>query len=92
MSPEERVRSVLMAVLPEGVPPSFKSISGAALVEGGRQKRTRADLVMFDDKRAMVEVWQYGPGAWAHKYTYMAGGPCAWDGAQWVRCGGREAA
>ncbi|WP_342152391.1 hypothetical protein [Methylorubrum sp. SB2] len=85
----EAVRTVLLACLPPGVPPSFQEIVSARYVGSGRQRRARAELRMFDGLPAIVEVFIGGvalgvpmPG---HQWMEMEGGPCAFEGGRWQR-------
>lgn len=84
MSATETVRSVLLSVLPPGVPPSFSKIASAHFTGSGKRRVATADLEMFDGLSATVECWCYGPG-WAHRWTSMIGGDIFREGDQWKR-------
>jgi hypothetical protein len=81
------VNSCLRSVLPDGVPPSFQSIDSAHFEGSGRQRKAIANLTMFDGETATVQVWEWGGGSYAHRYTAMPGGDCSFDHGRWVRVG-----
>jgi hypothetical protein len=81
----QMVLDCLTACLPPGVSLSFRRIVRARFEGSGRRKRSVADVEMFDGRHATVEVWQYAPGAWAHRWPTMDGGAAYWDGSAWRR-------
>jgi hypothetical protein len=89
-SAADAVRHVLLAVLPPGVPPSFREITAARFVGTGRARKAVADLVMYDGRPATAEVDVGGrlgdSTVWRHRWTDMPGGACSWEGDRWVRC------
>lgn len=78
----ELVERVLRDVLPPGAPPSFARVIGARFV--GPQQ-VRAELEMIDGLPAEIEVWEWLPGAWAHRWLRFEGGDLCWKGGRWQR-------
>lgn len=78
------VETALLAVLPEGVPPSFRRIMWARFEGSGRKRYAVAGLMMFDGLGATVEVWDKTPTT-RHRFTDMPGGACYWTGKCWAR-------
>ncbi|WP_454021146.1 hypothetical protein [Azospirillum sp. Marseille-Q6669] len=83
--PVTTITAVLRAVLPPGVPPSFRRVLCARFDGAGQRRIVVADLEMADGLTATVEAWRYAPGGWAHRWLAMAGGPMSWNGRRWVR-------
>ncbi|NUB07090.1 hypothetical protein FW320_13005 [Azospirillum sp. Vi22] len=83
--PVTTINAVLRAVLPPGVPPSFRRVLAARFDGAGRRRIVVADLEMVDGLTATVEAWHYAPGGWAHRWLAMAGGPMFWNGRRWQR-------
>lgn len=81
----EFVRSTLLDALPEGVPPSFRTIRSARYEGHGHRRRAIGLLTMFDGNPATVECWQSGPCR-AHRFIELTGGSVSWEGDRWVRC------
>lgn len=78
----EVIKSVLLDVLPPGVPPNFRRIVRARFV-GAR--RVVAELEMVDGLPAEVEAWQWRPDSWAHKWLRLDGGDLSWEPEGWTR-------
>ncbi|MFI5409093.1 hypothetical protein [Kaistia sp. UC242_56] len=78
------VREVLLACLPPGVPPSFKSIDHASFVGRGRSRTITGNLTMFDGEPAVVDLtpWAFG---WSHRFTSLPGGDVSFEEGQWTR-------
>jgi hypothetical protein len=89
-SAADAVRLVLLAVLPPGVPPSFREITSAHFAGSGRERRAVGRLLMWDGQPATAEVFMGGTmgsyPVWGHRWTEMPGGACSWEGDRWVRC------
>jgi hypothetical protein len=81
----EQVERVLRGVLPDNVPPSWRSINGARYVSSGRHAEATADVTMFDGKPAKVRVWVFGQGGHAHEWLDLPGGHCSFEGGRWIR-------
>jgi hypothetical protein len=75
----------LTAVLPPGVPVSFRRIINATMK--GKTKAVAA-LEMFDGKTSRVEVSKWSSrftGAWAVQWLESGNKPCFWNGTAWER-------
>lgn len=81
----EYIDAALRACLPDGVPPSFRSINNARFVGVGRDRPAEADLTMFDGLPARVRVWLWGPSSYAHAWLDMPGGDCSFEAGRWIR-------
>lgn len=84
MSAADTVNEALRGCLPPGAPTSFASITSVETFGKGRNQSIVANLVMFDGLKAQVELSKWSMG-WSHRYTYMEGGPCSFDGEKWCR-------
>lgn len=82
LSAADEVRRILSDVLPADVPPFFARIVSARR-DGKRQ--IVAELEMFDGLRAEIEVWQWNPQAWAHRWTRFEGSDISWEDGRWTR-------
>lgn len=83
-TPAAYIDAALRAVLPDGVPPSYRLIEGACWDGYGRHRKAVGRLQMFDGLPATVEVREAGPCT-SHRFTDMPGGACSYEGGQWVR-------
>lgn len=86
-SAKEHVDQALRACLPDGVPPSFRSIDAASYVSSQPRHEAVAELTMFDGRPAKVRVWIYARNrdAFAHEWLELPGGHCSFEGGQWIR-------
>ncbi len=86
-SAKDYVVQALRACLPEGVPPSFRSIDAARYISAQPRHEATAEVTMFDGRPAKVRVWLFARNrdAFAHEWTEMPGGDCSFEGGQWVR-------
>lgn len=84
LAAERYIRAALIAVLPEGVPPSFSAIHNARFEGSGRRRAATASLTMIDGLSATVRVWQAGPCT-AHSYPTMEGGALFYEDGRWQR-------
>ncbi|MGX5776955.1 hypothetical protein [Methylorubrum zatmanii] len=80
------IRDHLIGCLPPGVPPSFRRIVSACFDGVGHKRKAVGHMEMFDGRPATVEVFQWAPNAWGHRWSDMPGGACSWEGSCWVRC------
>lgn len=85
------VRKVLLAALPPGVPPSFRTIIRAHSEGRGKARQITADLVMVDGMPATVRLRQWEHG-WSHQFTAMPGGALSFEDGAWVRVEQQRAA
>ena len=85
-SAETLIREHLIGCLPPGSMPSFRRIISAAFDGTGRKRKAIGRLEMFDGQPATVEVFQWGPNAWGHRWADMPGGACSLEPSGWVRC------
>lgn len=86
LSAEHIVRETLEACLPEGVPPSFRSIDKVRAIGRGKRRQIVARLTMVDGLRATVRLRQWSLG-WTHRFSCMEAGPLAWEDGAWRRAG-----
>jgi hypothetical protein len=78
------VKETLLACLPDGVPPSFRTVDSAALAGHGRGQTITATLTMFDGLPATVRLSRWSLG-WSHQFTEMPGGAASFAEGQWRR-------
>lgn len=81
---EKIVRDVLTGALPEGVPPSFKSVEYVTTDGRGNALEIVAGLTMFDNMPATVRLRRWSLG-WSHQFTSLPGGPCSFECGEWRR-------
>lgn len=86
-SARDHVEQALRACLPDGVPPSYRSIDGARYVSAQPRHEAVAEVTMFDGQPAKVRVWLYARNrdAFAHEWLEMEGGGCSFEDGQWLR-------
>lgn len=86
-SAKEQVEQALRACLPDGVPPSFRSIDAASYISSQPRHEATAELTMFDGMPAKVRVWLYARNldAFAHEWLELPGGHCSFEGGRWIR-------
>lgn len=86
-SAKEHVEQALRASLPDGVPPSFRSIDAARYVSAQHRHEAFAELTMFDGRPAKVRVWLYARNfdVFAHEWLDLPGGHCSFEGGRWIR-------
>lgn len=85
------IEAALRDCLPEGVPPSFRTIDRARWEGTGRGRVAVGHLTMFDGQPATVEVRQAGVCT-SHRYADFPGGDASFEGGQWVRVSAPEIA
>lgn len=77
----QAIRAALIGCLPPGVPPSFVSILSAR-----RQGKTYlGELLMFDARKATVEITNHGDLR-SHRWTDLPGGSVSFEAGRWIRC------
>jgi len=86
-SAKEHVDQALRACLPEGCPPSYRSIDAARYTSAQPRHEATAELTMFDGRPAKVRVWLHARNrdAFAHEWTEMPGGDCSFENGRWIR-------
>ncbi len=81
MSPIEIARAILLAALPDGVPPSFSRIDRASFVG---KREIIAHLTMFDGLKAVAHFRKWALG-WSTGWDDMPGGDISFEDGAWTR-------
>ena len=84
-SPEARIERHLASCLPPGVPPIHLGIERAAWAKKGRARSAIGDLILFDGSPAKIEVFEWAPAAYGHRWLAMVGGAAFYENGRWQR-------